>query len=102
MTIATQDVIAYESNQAKSDTNACGNGVAPMNVGCQNIDSQIQGDENSVALTAQQTFPSVTQSRTCEECFTAFLTADEIANLEFALFFESRSDISSIRELCMF
>jgi hypothetical protein len=29
----------------------------PTNVGCQNIDSQIQGDGNSVAMAAQQTFP---------------------------------------------
>ena len=26
------------------------------NVACQNIDSQIQGDENGVAITGQQTF----------------------------------------------
>ncbi|HZD35128.1 MAG TPA: hypothetical protein VE130_07985 [Nitrososphaeraceae archaeon] len=29
------------------------------NVGCQNTDSQIQGDENGVAQTAQQTFSEV-------------------------------------------
>ncbi|MGA7368444.1 MAG: hypothetical protein WBX01_04895 [Nitrososphaeraceae archaeon] len=29
------------------------------NVGCQNTDSQIQGDENGVAQTAQQTFSDV-------------------------------------------
>jgi hypothetical protein len=29
----------------------------PLNVGCQNTASQIQGDENAVAQTAQQTFP---------------------------------------------
>jgi hypothetical protein len=56
--ITAENVIAYESNQAKSDINDCGNGSFPENVGCQNIDSQIQGDENAVALTAQQTFPS--------------------------------------------
>jgi hypothetical protein len=49
----------YEKNQAISQTNACGNGELPLNVGCQNIDSQIQGDENSVALAADQAFPSI-------------------------------------------
>jgi hypothetical protein len=29
----------------------------PTNVGCQNIDSQVQGDGNAVALSAEQTFP---------------------------------------------
>ena len=52
-------VFAYNRNQAKSDVNACGNGQVPTNIGCQNIDSQIQGDENSVALTSQQTFPAI-------------------------------------------
>jgi len=59
VTIATsENIFAYEANHAKSDINECGNGSFPENVGCQNIDSQIQGDENAVALTAQQTFPS--------------------------------------------
>jgi hypothetical protein len=49
---------AYNRNQAKSDINECGNGSFSENIGCQNIDSQIQGDKNTVALTAQQTFPS--------------------------------------------
>ena len=54
-----------EYNQASSQTNACGNGeggligstiipVGPMNVFCQNVDSQIQGDENAAALTGTQ------------------------------------------------
>ena len=51
------DVFAYKKNQAASQANACGNGEIPTNVGCQNTGSQIQGDENSVALAAQQTFP---------------------------------------------
>lgn len=55
----TENVFAYEYNQAKSDVNSCGNGAAPTNVGCQNTDSQIQGDENAVALTAEQTFAEV-------------------------------------------
>jgi hypothetical protein len=37
-------------NQATSQANACGNGFLPENVFCQNIGSQVQGDENAVAL----------------------------------------------------
>jgi hypothetical protein len=55
---------AYNRNQATSAANDCGNGQVPTNIGCQNTDSQIQGDENSVALTSQQTFPSVTREPT--------------------------------------
>ena len=39
----------YEKNQATSQANACGNGKLPINVFCQNIGSQIQGEENAVA-----------------------------------------------------
>jgi len=46
-----------EKNQVTSQANACGNGFVSINVGCQNTNSQIQGDENGVAITAQQTFP---------------------------------------------
>ena len=53
-----ENTFGYSSNQAKSDVNECGNGQVPTNIGCQNIDSQIQGDENTVALAAQQTFPA--------------------------------------------
>lgn len=56
--ITTGSVLAYDKDQAKSDINECGNGSLPENVGCQNIDSQIQGDENSVAITGQQQFPT--------------------------------------------
>lgn len=55
--VTTESVLAYDRNQAKSDINECGNGSLPENVGCQNSDSQIQGEENVGALTAQQTFP---------------------------------------------
>jgi len=48
-----------EYNQATSQANACGNGELPLNIGCQNVGSQIQGDENSVALAADQVFPSI-------------------------------------------
>jgi uncharacterized membrane protein len=60
--VATEDAFAgkkkYKS-QASSQANACGNGFMSTNVGCQNTDSQIQGDENGVAQTAQQTFSEV-------------------------------------------
>ncbi|MFY9966685.1 MAG: hypothetical protein WBL44_01170 [Nitrososphaeraceae archaeon] len=60
--LATEDAFAgkkkhYEKNQAISQANACGNGFLPENVGCQNIASQIQGDENAVSLAAEQAFP---------------------------------------------
>jgi long-subunit acyl-CoA synthetase (AMP-forming) len=48
----------YSKNQAISQANACGNGELPLNIGCQNVDSQIQGDENGVSLAADQAFPS--------------------------------------------
>ena len=41
-------------SQAQSQANDCGNDPASLNVGCQNTGSQIQGDENSVALASQQ------------------------------------------------
>jgi hypothetical protein len=49
----------YDKNQATSQANACGNGELPLNIGCQNVGSQVQGDENGVALAADQTFPSI-------------------------------------------
>jgi hypothetical protein len=49
----------YDKNQALSQANACGNGELPLNVGCQNVDSQVQGDENVVSLGAAQAFPSL-------------------------------------------
>jgi hypothetical protein len=49
----------YHKNQALSQANACGNGELPLNVGCQNIASQIQGDENAVSLASDQTFPAL-------------------------------------------
>lgn len=57
--VATEDAFAdkkksYDKNQAISQANACGNGELPLNVYCQNIGSQIQGDENAVAPSASQ------------------------------------------------
>lgn len=60
--IATEDAFAGKKkktkySQALSQANACGNGELPLNVGCQNTASQIQGDENGVASAADQFFP---------------------------------------------
>ena len=56
--VGTNDVFAgkekYKKNQATSQANACGNGKLPLNVYCQNINSQIQGEENSAALSGFQ------------------------------------------------
>ncbi|MGH9985738.1 MAG: hypothetical protein ACRD8W_17475 [Nitrososphaeraceae archaeon] len=52
--IATDSALAYEKNQAVSQANACGNGELPLNVFCQNIDSQVQGEENAVSATGSQ------------------------------------------------
>jgi hypothetical protein len=57
------NAFAYKKNQATSQANACGSDFIPINVGCQNTDSQIQGDENSVALAAQQAFPEVEREK---------------------------------------
>jgi hypothetical protein len=58
--LATEDAFAgkkkYEKSQAVAQTNDCGNGELPLNVGCQNTASQIQGDENSAALASSQAF----------------------------------------------
>jgi hypothetical protein len=64
MLIATSAISAEDAfaggkkkySQTTSQANACGNGEMSMNVACQNTDSQVQGDENGVALTGQQTF----------------------------------------------
>jgi hypothetical protein len=50
----TESAYAYAINQAKSDVNECGNGITPTNAGCQNSDSQIQGDNNSPSIASSQ------------------------------------------------
>jgi hypothetical protein len=52
----TDSVFAYEKSQAVSQVNDCGNGELPLNVGCQNTASQIQGDGNEAALASEQAF----------------------------------------------
>ena len=52
----TGNAFATDKSQAVAQTNDCGNGELPLNVGCQNTASQIQGDENSAALASEQAF----------------------------------------------
>ena len=47
----------YGKSQALAQANSCGNEYLPMNVGCQNSGSQIQGEENGAALAGIQQFP---------------------------------------------
>jgi uncharacterized membrane protein len=44
----------YEKSQAVSQVNDCGNGDNPIDVFCQNLASQIQGDANAAVLDADQ------------------------------------------------
>ena len=44
----------YGKNHAISQANACGNGKLPMYVFCQNTGSQVQGEDNAVALSGAQ------------------------------------------------
>jgi hypothetical protein len=45
----------YHKTQAVSQVNDCANGDSPEGPYCQNIASQIQGDDNSAALSSEQT-----------------------------------------------
>jgi hypothetical protein len=44
----------YEKSQAASQVNECGNGELPLNVFCQNLLSQIQGDGNAANVIGVQ------------------------------------------------
>jgi hypothetical protein len=44
----------HEKSQATAQTNDCGNDKEPFDVFCQNLASQIQGDDNSVAIDGEQ------------------------------------------------
>lgn len=44
----------YESSQAISGANDCGNGKLPLNIFCQNLASQIDGDGNAINIIAVQ------------------------------------------------
>jgi hypothetical protein len=47
----------YDRNQAVVGTNDCGNEFIPTNVLCFNTGSEVQGDENAVALASRQQAP---------------------------------------------
>ena len=59
---------SYEKSQIISQTNDCGNYWFPLNVLCSNVGSQVQGDENSVAIATGQAEGKVESS----ENFTPF------------------------------
>ena len=40
----------YEKSQVISQINECGNYWFPVNIICSNLNSQVQGDENNVAI----------------------------------------------------
>ena len=44
----------YEKNQALSGANDCGSEELPLNVLCNNVGSEIQGDENAAGLSTSQ------------------------------------------------
>jgi hypothetical protein len=44
----------YEKSQAAAQVNECGNGELPLNVFCQNLLSQIQGDGNAANIIGVQ------------------------------------------------
>lgn len=59
---------SYEKSQTISHTNDCGNYWFPLNVLCSNVGSQVQGDENSVAIATGQAKEKIESS----ENFTPF------------------------------
>jgi hypothetical protein len=44
----------YEKSQATAQANYCGNGELPLNVFCQNLAAQLQGDGNAVNIIGAQ------------------------------------------------
>jgi hypothetical protein len=52
---------AYENTQTTTQADACGNGKLPLNILCQNIGSEIQGDENAISIIGLQTGGDVRQ-----------------------------------------
>ena len=58
--VATEDAFAdkkkkkYGQSHATSQSNYCGNDKMPMYVFCQNTGSQVQGEDNAVALSGAQ------------------------------------------------
>jgi hypothetical protein len=44
----------HEKSQATAQANYCGNGELPLNVFCQNLAAQLQGDGNAVNIIGAQ------------------------------------------------
>ena len=69
-------------NQASSQADACGNGEFPINVLCQNLGAEIQGEGNAVNVIGLQAGGKILreapEDRSCEECFERFLSQEQI------------------------
>lgn len=48
-------VLKYDKTQVTSVLNGCGNGEFPLSVLCQNLDSEVQGNENAMNIIGLQT-----------------------------------------------
>jgi hypothetical protein len=79
LTLNFQDVYAYSRSQSSGQTNDCGNGILAFSILCQNCDSQIQGDENSLGMVCEQSAPSDSGS----EPETAELTVVKLVTCDF-------------------
>src|SRR5919106_1712151 len=79
LTLVYQEVYAYSRSQSSGQTNDCGNGILAFSVLCQNCDSQIQGDENSLGMLCEQSTPSDSGS----EPKTAELTVIKLVTCDF-------------------
>jgi hypothetical protein len=99
----TESVFAYRNSHATSPVNVCGNGLEGLNFGCQNTGSQIQGDENTVSLSSQQSFPDSSSAppppeETCIGCFSKL--GEQETTFEVLLSAETQTQITSIEQLC--
>jgi hypothetical protein len=79
LTLIYQDAYAYSGSQSLGQANDCGNGILAFSILCQNCDSQIQGDENSLGMLCEQSTPSVPES----EPETAELTVVKLVTCDF-------------------
>jgi hypothetical protein len=106
----TYSVFAYDKSQATAQANGCGNGELPLNIGCQNTGSQIQGDENVVAMASEQRFgqdgngPTPPPVEDCIECFDPLSDSQvqalaEVLADRFGLEFPPGADRTTILEI---
>jgi hypothetical protein len=118
----TDKVVAgkYENNQATSTSNSCLNPLFDSNTfdiaavigNCGNtVSQQAEGGEASSPITVQTESPRIevqappppvepVESQTCRECFTAFLTNEQIERLREAVSDLTLGEVSTIDELC--